>query len=223
MRMGKRLYSVVMFFVVAILGGLLTAGLIVPMAGMISEGGKMAGDGLDSLPTELDTPPQAERSRLLNADGTVLAFFYDENRIVEPLENIALIMQQAQVAIEDTRFYEHGAIDPKGTLRALLSTSQGNTQGGSSITQQYVRLVQIESAEANGDAKARALATENTMARKVRELRFAVAMEKKYSKDEILTRYLNISYYGDGAYGVEAAARHYFGTTAKKLNLPQAA
>ena len=71
MRMGKRLYSVVMFFVVAILGGLLTAGLIVPMAGMISEGGKMAGDDLDFLPTELDTPPQAERSRLLNADGTV--------------------------------------------------------------------------------------------------------------------------------------------------------
>ena len=223
MRMGKRLYSVVMFFVVAILGGLLTAGLIVPMASMVSEAGKLAGAGLDSLPTELDTPPQAERSRLLNSDGSVLAYFYDENRIVEPLENIALIMQQAQIAIEDTRFYEHGAIDPKGTLRALLSTSQGNTQGGSSITQQYVRLVQIESAEANGDAKARALATENTMARKVRELRFAVAMEKKYSKDEILTRYLNISYYGDGAYGVEAAARHYFGTTAKKLTLPQAA
>ena len=127
------------------------------------------------------------------------------------------------MAIEDHRFYEHGAMDLTGTLRALVRSSQGNTQGGSSLTQQYVRLVLVETAEANGDANAKALATENTLARKVRELRYAIAMEKTLSKDKILEHYLNIAYYGDGAYGVEAAARHYFNTTAAKLDLAQSA
>ncbi len=221
--MGKRLYSIMMFFVVAILAGLLAAGLIVPIAGMATGAGTAAVKGLDSLPTELATPAQSERSRLLNADGSVLAYFYDENRIYESLDKISKTMQEAQVAIEDHRFYEHGAMDLQGTLRALVSTSQGNTQGGSSLTQQYVRLVQVENAEENNDAAAKAAATENTMARKIRELRYAIAVEKKFSKDEILERYLNIAYYGDGAYGVEAAARHYFGVSAAKLNLPQSA
>ncbi len=138
---------------------------------------------LDQLPTELKAPPQPERSRLLNADGSTLAFFYDENRIYEPLARIAPIMQQAQVAIEDHRFYEHGAMDLQGTLRALVRSSQGNTQGGSSLTQQYVRLVLVEIAHQKNDATAKAAATENTIARKIRELRYAIAMEKELSKD----------------------------------------
>jgi membrane peptidoglycan carboxypeptidase len=108
-------------------------------------------------------------------------------------------------------------------LRALVSTSQGNTQGGSSLTQQYVRMVLIEKADASGDATAMEAATENTVARKIRELRYAIAVEKEFSKDQILEFYLNMAYYGDGAYGVEAAARHYFNTSAAKLTLPQAA
>lgn len=223
MRMGKRLYSLVMLGVVAILGGLLAAGLIVPVVGMTAATGKDALNSLDTLPTELDTPDQWERSRLLTVDGKVLAYFYDENRVYRPLSEIAPIMQKAQVAIEDHRFYEHGAMDLTGTLRALVSTSQGNTQGGSSLTQQYVRLVLVETAEENNDPAARAAATENTLARKVRELRYAIAVEKKFTKDQILERYLNIAYYGDGAYGVEAAAMHYFGVHAKDLNLAQAA
>jgi membrane peptidoglycan carboxypeptidase len=223
MRMGKRLYSSIMFVVVAVLGGLLAAGLIVPIAGISATTTKDMVGALDSLPTELQETPQWERSRLLNSDGSTLALFYDENRIYEPLDRIAPIMQKAQVAIEDHRFYEHGALDLTGTLRALVSTSQGNTQGGSSLTQQYVRLVLVEKAEENNDAAARAAATENTLARKVRELRYAIAVEKAMSKDDILERYLNIAYYGDGAYGVEAAASHYFGVHASELNLPQAA
>ncbi len=221
--MGKRLYSLIMFIVVAVLGGLLAAGLIVPVAGIATTTSRDAISGLDNLPTELQAPQQWETSRLLTADGKVLAYFYDENRVYEPLENISEIMQKAQVAIEDHRFYEHGAMDLQGTLRALVSTSQGNTQGGSSLTQQYVRLVLVEKAEENNDAEARAAATENTLARKIRELRYAIAVEKSLSKDQILERYLNIAYYGDGAYGVEAAARHYFGVSAAKLNLAQAA
>ncbi len=221
--MGKRLYSLIMFVVVAVLGGLLAAGLIVPITGMATGATKDAVASLDSLPTALEETPQPERSKLLTADGKVLAWFYDENREYEPLSKIAPIMQQAQVAIEDHRFYEHGAMDLQGTLRALVSTSQGNTQGASSLTQQYVRLVLIEQAEESNDAAAKAAATENTIARKIRELRYAIAVEKQFTKDEILERYLNISYYGDGAYGVQAAAKHYFGVSAAKLTLPQAA
>ena len=227
MRMGKRLYSLIMFLFVAFLGGLLAAGLIVPIAGVVSSAGTSVATRLDQLPAELETPPQPERSRLLTADGKVLAYFYDENRVYVPLDKISPLMRQAQVAIEDHRFYEHGALDLQGTLRALVSTSQGNTQGASTLTQQYVRLVLVENAEEISDEAekkaAKDAATENTLARKIRELRYAIAIEEKFSKDEILERYLNMSYYGDGAYGVEAAARHYFNTTAAKLTLSQSA
>jgi len=223
MRIGKRLYSLMMFIVVAFLGGLLAAGLIVPVAGMATATGTGMVESLDNLPTELQTPPQPQRSVLLNADKSVLAYFYDENRVYETLDKIAPIMQQAQVAIEDHRFYEHGALDLTGTLRALVRSSQGNTQGGSTLTQQYVRLVLVEIADENNDATAKAAATENTIARKIRELRYAIALEKQKTKDQILEGYLNIAYYGDGAYGVEAAAKHYFNTSAAKLTLSEAA
>ncbi len=223
MHLGKRLYSLLMFFAVAILGGLLFAGLGVPATSMVTGTGKDLATGLSDLPAELTVPPEAERSRLLNADGSSLATFYNQNRVVVPLDSIAPIMRKAQVAIEDHRFYEHGAIDMTGTLRALVSTSQGVTQGGSSLTQQYVRLVLVQAADDANDPVMRAKATENTLSRKIRELRYAIGMEQRFTKDEILERYLNISYYGDGAYGVEAAARHYFGIAAKDLNLAQAA
>ena len=124
-------------------------------------------------------------------------------------------MRQAQLAIEDHRFYEHGALDFKGTLRALVrnTASDGVTQGGSSITQQYVKMVQIEACQAKADAACTKAVQAPTMERKIRELRYAIALEKRLTKDQILERYLNIAYYGDGAYGVEAAARHYFSTT----------
>ncbi|CAA9301830.1 MAG: Multimodular transpeptidase-transglycosylase, partial [uncultured Friedmanniella sp.] len=149
--------------------------------------------------------------------------FYDENRVPVELDEIAPVMRQAQLAIEDHRYYEHGALDLKGTLRALVrnSTSDSGTQGGSSITQQYVKMVQVEAC--NGDRECVAEAQAKSMERKVRELRYAIALEKKFSKDEILERYLNIAYYGEGAYGVQAAARHYYSEDAGDLNLAQAA
>ncbi|MDQ7992322.1 MAG: transglycosylase domain-containing protein, partial [Propionicimonas sp.] len=223
MGLWKRLYSLLVFLLVAGLGGMLAAGLAIPAVSLLTGTGTGAAAALQSLPVEMETPPLAERSRLLNADGSVLTYFYDENRIYVGLDKIAPIMLKAQVAIEDHRFYEHGPIDVQGTLRALVSTSQGVTQGASSISQQYVRLVLVNSAERSGDPLARAKATENTVARKIRELRFATALERRFTKDQILERYLNISYYGDGAYGVEAAARHYFGVAAKDLDLAQAA
>lgn len=157
------------------------------------------------------------------ANGDVLTNFYEEYRVYVPLSEISDSMKQAQISIEDRRFYEHGAIDVIGTLRALVRTSAGNTQGGSTLTQQYVKLALIDKALSDGDQEALNQAYDRTVARKILELRYALALEQKLSKDDILERYLNLSYYGAGAYGVEAAARRYFNTTAKDLTLAQSA
>jgi membrane peptidoglycan carboxypeptidase len=224
-RAGSVAYSLVMFAIVSVLAGVLIAGLFVPVAGLMGVGSKAAADELNNLPAELATPIPATRSKVLMANGKTLAYFYDENRIYVPLNKIAPVMRQAQLAIEDHRFYEHGALDVKGTFRALVrnTANDGVTQGGSSITQQYVKMVQIEACQAKGDADCTKEVQAPTMERKVRELRYAIALEKRLTKDQILERYLNIAYYGEGAYGVEAAARHYFSTTAAKLTLAQAA
>ena len=214
-----------MFGVVSVLAGLLIAGLFLPAAGVAGVGSKAMADELSNLPAELATPAPATRTKVLMANGKVLAYFYDENRVPVKLSQVAPIMRQAQLAIEDHRFYQHGALDLKGTLRALIrnTAADGVTQGGSSLTQQYVKMVQIEACQAKGDEACTKAVQAPTVERKVRELRYAIALEKRLSKDQILERYLNIAYYGEGAYGIEAAARHYFSTNASKLNLAQAA
>ncbi|HET9874006.1 MAG TPA: transglycosylase domain-containing protein [Propionibacteriaceae bacterium] len=224
-RLGDVAYSMVMFIVVSVLAGVLVAGLFVPLAGFAGVSSKAAAEELNNLPAELQVPPQAERTRVLLADGSTLAYFYDENRVYVPLAKIAPVMRQAQLAIEDHRFYEHGALDFKATLRAFVrnQAADGVSQGGSTITQQYVKMVQVENCQANGDEACVRDVQAATYERKIRELRYAIAVEKQLSKDQILERYLNIAYYGEGAYGVEAAARHYFSTNAAKLTLAQAA
>ena len=221
--LSQKAYSVLMFLAVSVLAGLLLSGLAVPFAALAGGSAKMAADSLEFLPADLETPPQSERSRVLMADGSVLATFFNENRVYVPLSEIAPVMQDAQIAIEDHRFYEHGAIDFQGFGRAFVKTMTGDTQGASTLTQQYVKLVRVESAVAAGDEEGVRKATEVTIDRKIIEARYAMALEERLTKDEILERYLNIAYYGDGAYGVEAAAQHYWGTTAKDLTLDQAA
>jgi len=215
--------SALMFVLVSVLAGVLIAGLFVPFAGLAGAGSKAAATELNKLPVELTASAAPSRSKVLLGNGDVLAYFYDENRIPVTLDKIAPVMQQAQLAIEDQRFYSHGALDVRGTLRALVynTTSDSGTQGGSSITQQYVKMVLVTQC-AEDQACVRNAKAES-VERKIRELRYAIALEKQKTKDQILEGYLNIAYYGDGAYGVEAAARHYFDTTAAKLNLAQAA
>ncbi len=214
--------SIVLFLGVSVLSGALAAGLVIPFAGLAGFGTEKTSDTLEKLPTELKTGPLPVRSRIVTADGKQVAWLYDENRVAVSLSGIAPIMKKAIIAIEDSRFYEHGALDAKGTLRALLrnKAAGGVTQGGSSITQQYVKMTLVQQAKTEAEQQA---ATAETMERKVKELRYAVAMEKEFTKDQILERYLNIAYFGDGAYGIEAAARHYFSTHANKLTLHQAA
>ena len=221
--MSQKAYSFLMFLAVSVLAGLLISGLAVPFAALLGSGGKMAVSALEDIPADLETPAQHQRSEVFMADGTLLATFYDENRVYVPLSEISENMQDAQVAIEDHRFYEHGAIDFQGFGRAFLKTLAGDTQGASTLTQQYVKMVRIEMAVAANDKEALRKADEVTIERKIVEARYAMALEERLTKEQILERYLNIAYYGDGAYGVQAAAKHYFNVDAKDLTLDQSA
>ncbi len=136
----------------------------------------------------------------------------DESRVLVGSEAIAPIMKQAIVVVEDKRFYEHNGVDLRGIVRALWQDirSQGVVEGGSTITQQYVK-----------NAYSR---NEQTIARKVREAALAWQLTQRWSKDRILTAYLNTVYFGNGAYGILQAARTYFhGKSAAELTLPEAA
>jgi membrane peptidoglycan carboxypeptidase len=208
--------------VVAAVAGLIVAGLALPVVGSAGLAAKATAEGFTSLPADFDAQPQAQRSVVLDANGKKLAVFFDENRVYVPLKDIAPVMRQAIIAIEDARFYEHGAIDLQGTARALATNLQsgGVTQGGSTLTQQYVKNVLVSQADSKKEIRA---ATETSYARKLRELRLAMAAEEQFTKDQILERYLNIAYFGGGAYGVEAAAQRFFSVSAKDLSLLQAA
>jgi len=171
----------------------------------------------------MKTPPLSQRTTILDAEGGQIATVYSRDRTVVPLKNISPYMQKAIVAIEDSRFYEHGAIDLKGVLRALNKNAQsgGVAQGASTLTQQYVKNVFVE--EAGDDPTKVAQATQQTIGRKIRELKFAIQVEEELGKNKILENYLNITFFGEQAYGVEAAAQRYFSKHAKDLTLPEAA
>jgi len=216
------------FVACAVVTGLLGAGFFIPTVGAAGALTRSSIDVFDSLPNEFTRAPVSQRSTILDAKGNVIATPYHVNRVVVPLAQVAPIMQKAQVAIEDSRFYEHGGVDVRGVLRALVANASGtSTQGGSTLTQQYVKLLLEETALKSGDQAAAQAATARSgvagVTRKLQELKFSIQLEKTMAKDQILEGYLNLVYYGDRAYGVEAAASHYFNKSAKQLNLPEAA
>ena len=139
----------------------------------------------------------------------------DESRVVVTSDQIAPVLKQAVVAIEDRRFYEHSGIDYASIARAFMSDlGAGHTvQGGSTITQQFIKNAYLPTDQR----------TSETLSRKLREAVLAYQLENRWSKDKILTNYLNTIYFGQGAYGIEMAARTFFGTSARRLTLPQAA
>src|SRR4029079_2201112 len=204
--------------------GLLGAGLVMPAVGATGAAARQGVQVFDSLPGDFTQTPLSQQSRILASDGTLIATPYDENRVIVPLAKIAPVMRQAQIAIEDSRFYEHAGIDPQGVGRAVISNMRGgDTQGASTLTQQYVKITVQENALKNEDSQAARAATAKSYTRKLQELKYAVTLEKNLTKDQILQGYLNLVYYGDRAYGVEAAARHFFAVSAADLSLPQAA
>ncbi|MDX6278485.1 MAG: hypothetical protein QOJ72_2613 [Nocardioidaceae bacterium] len=203
------------------LAGVLVAFILIPTTAIVAVTANHVSNGVVDLPLQLVDEPNPQTTRLLASDGSLLAYFYKENRQDVPLKKIAPVMQDALLSIEDSRFYDHGALDVKGTLRALVNNaSEGQTQGGSSITQQLVKLTLVSQATTKAQQKA---ATAKSPARKLRELKLAIEYEKTHTKKEILQRYLNIAYFGDGAYGISAAAFHYFSRSPDKLNTRQAA
>ena len=212
------------FLSVSSLMGVVTAGMLVPVAGPTALVAKSVPSVFNELPGDLQTVTPAEESQLLDSSGGVIAHFYDKQRIVVPSANIADVMKKAIVAIEDKRFYEHNGVDATGIARALVTNlGESGRQGASTITQQYVRNSLAERGYLEGDAEQVSAATEQTTERKLREIKYALALEKTQSKDEILTGYLNIAPFGPITYGVEAASQRYFSKSASELNYLEAA
>jgi membrane peptidoglycan carboxypeptidase len=209
-----------------VVAGVLVAGLLFPFVGGTGLAARNSASLLDALPVELTDATPAGVTKVLAADGSLITNFYTNNRTPVKSEQIADVMKQALVDIEDSRFYDHNGLDVQGTMRALVTNlAAGEVQeGGSTITQQLVKQTLLQTAST---AEERQAATEQDgvagVSRKLKEARLALALEEKYSKDEILTRYLNIVYFGQGAYGIQAAAQRYFSVNAADLNLAQAA
>ncbi|MFI7387510.1 transglycosylase domain-containing protein [Streptomyces sp. NPDC049813] len=211
------------FLGVSVLAGAVLAGIALPAAGALGLAAKGSVEGFDEIPANLKTPPLSQRTTILDNQGGKIATVYSRDRTVVPLSAISPYMQKALVAIEDSRFYEHGAVDAKGILRAINANARdgGVSQGASTLTQQYVKNVFIE--EAGDDPTKVAQATQQTIGRKVRELKYAIQVEDELGKKKILANYLNITYFGQQAYGVEAAAQRYFSKHAKDLNIQESA
>jgi membrane peptidoglycan carboxypeptidase len=209
-----------------VVAGVLVAGLLLPWIGGTGLVARNSASLLDALPVELTDQAPAGNTRVLAADGRLITMFYEHNRQPVRSEQIADVMKQALVDIEDSRFYEHNGLDVQGTMRALVTNVAAGRvrEGGSTLTQQLVKQTPLQTAD-TAEERTAAIKQDGVegVTRKLREARLALALEEKYSKDEILTRYLNIVYFGQGAYGVQAAAQRYFSVNAADLTLPQAA
>ncbi len=216
----------------SVVAGILVTASITPVVALAGLSATNTITVLDSLPGYLGIEQLSQKSNIYatQSDGTpvLLASFYDQNRVEVESDAISQFVKDAAVSGEDPRFFEHNGIDIQGVLRAVVrNTFSDSLQGGSSITQQYVKNVLVQKCEVIADHTQSdacyTAATEVTAERKLREMRFAIAVEKKYDKADILRQYLNITGFGGTVYGIEAAANHYFNTTAAAVTLPQAA
>lgn len=214
------------YIMLAVCGGVAASVLFVPGVIGANKAAKAVIPSLKVENVDFDVTSLPQKSTMYARDGsTVIATFYNQNRIVVPLKKISKTMQQAVVAREDRRFWTHAGVDVQGVMRAFVQTYlvKGSQQGGSSLTQQYVKNVLLMQAIEDDDSIAQYHATEDTIARKIREMLISVQMEKKYSKAEILQGYLNIAQFGNNLYGVETAAQRYFSVSAADLNVVQSA
>ncbi|MFJ3956471.1 transglycosylase domain-containing protein [Arthrobacter sp. NPDC090010] len=211
------------FVCVSAVVGALAAGLLVPLVSSAGTAASGSVQFFESLPSELTITPPGQVSRIVASDGSQIATLFSENRTDVTLKQIAPTMRNAIVAIEDYRFYEHGGIDPVGIMRAVVSNASGSRQGASTLTQQYVTNVLNENLTAKGDSSDVVLNGQKTTGDKLREMKLALGLEKKFSKDQILQGYLNIVPFSGSAYGIQAASQYFFSVDAAKLTLPQSA
>ncbi|WP_327033622.1 transglycosylase domain-containing protein [Micromonospora ureilytica] len=209
--------------VCGLLAGVVVAAAAFPAVAMSGLAAKAGAETFGALPTELTVARAPQISYLLASDGkTPLATMYDENRRDVKLTDISEPMRKAIIAAEDHDFYKHNGVDINGVARAFVNnqTEGSGQQGASTLTMQFVRLAIAYSATHPADVVA---ATEDTSARKLREMKLALQIDKEFSKDEILTRYLNLAAFGNGAYGIFAASQVYFGKPPSKLKIEEAA
>lgn len=206
-----------------LLAGVLVAGLLFPVVGGIGVISNQAADTVESMSSDLADEPPPLVTNITDRNGEPIATLYEQYRIPTTSDEISDAMKWALISVEDRRFYEHHGVDWKGTVRAAISnTSGGDTQGASTLTQQYVKNYLINVIYRD-DELGQQKAQEQSIARKLKEARIAIQLETKMGKEELLTGYLNVVEFSRQIYGVGAAAKAYFDTTADKLTVAQAA
>ncbi|MEU4522478.1 transglycosylase domain-containing protein [Amycolatopsis sp. NPDC024027] len=219
----KRRGGVVPFAGLCVLAGILVAGTMAPAAigaGLLSN---QVSDSVDAISARLAAADLPLTTTVTDRDGTPIATLYAQYRLPVTAAGIATTMKAAIIAIEDRRFYTEGGVDLQGMLRAAVNDSTGGAlQGASTITQQDVKNYLINVVDRN-DPAAQQADREDSLARKLREAKMAVQLNDTMSKDDILANYLNVVEFSGTVYGVGAAAQAYFGTTADKLTVAQAA
>ncbi len=206
-----------------LLAGVLVAGIIFPVAGAAGVISNQASETVESMSSDLADEPPPLVTTITDRDGNPISTLYKQYRIPTASNEISDAMKWAIISVEDRRFYDHPGVDWKGTLRAAISnTSGGDTQGASTLTQQYVKnyLINVIYRE---DPLGQQKAQEVSIARKLKEARIAIQLETKMPKEEILTGYLNVVEFSRQISGVGAAANAYFDTTAAELTVSQSA
>jgi membrane peptidoglycan carboxypeptidase len=215
--------NVLSLVICGLLAGVVVAAAAFPAIAMTGLAAKTGAQAFAELPSELTVKRSPQMSKIYAADGkTLIASIYDENRQEISIDDVPQVMQDAMIAAEDHLFYKHNGVDVKGIARAFVANKNAGAteQGASTLTMQYVRLSITYSAT---DPNQVINAAEDTNARKLREVKYALAIEKKLTKKQILEGYLNIAYFGNHAFGIYAASQVYFGKEPKDLTIPQAA
>jgi len=204
--------------------GVLAAGLLVPYVGGMGLIAKAGADKFLNTVCKLPDESVQQKSSMYASDGTTrIATFFDQNRVVIPFAQMPKIAIGALVSTEDRRFYDHHGVDVRGLIRSALKTSGGDTQGASTLTEQYVKQANYYQAITEGNQQAALAAIDQNIDRKISDAQCALDIEKKYNKNQILEKYLNIAFFGENSYGIATAAQTFFGTTPAKLTVAQAA
>ena len=217
----------------SVLAGILVAVMLTPGLAVTSMAASTTIGVFNDLPETLVFGDQPQENKITAIDGAgveqVIATVYSQNREEVKWDDVAQVVKDATIAGEDRRFYEHGGVDVQGLIRAALTNtlSGGVQSGASTLSMQLVKNIFIQEAlqeetEAERDAAIKA-AQRTEIDRKLKEMKLAIGLEKRYTKDEILLAYLNIAGFGNNTYGIQAAAQRYYGVNASELDLAQSA
>lgn len=216
-------HSLLKILAAALVAGILIALAMAPVAGFAGFAATTTNATMQSNLEDMTTERMPGVTTINDSTGQPMAHLFSQRRYPVAPEQISPSMKDAIVAIEDRRFYEHEGVDIQGTARALVTNilAGGVQQGASTLNQQYVKNYLLHVAATTPEEQK--AATERSVTRKLREMRMATQLDDELSKDEILSRYLNVVPFGNHAYGIEAAARTYFGISAAELNVGQSA